>query len=594
MYVLSMRRGHVPFSWILAVAGIGCQAATSSRPIGVTQPGPLAPKPESVPQAATRQAIAVALTNRTIARLREFGFAFDGEHLNVVLATKERFVAGLAENAAHFEMPGQFDALSAIDRLFGMLTGTDPAELKILAERAIGEATLAYYDHVSKSLVFRDDADARLMSLESLVAHELAHAYQDQAPGGIDGFIRDHRDSLDRLRAAHGVFEGQAVVIGAGVEWFGRGISLDRLDPDLADTTVGRLASGESFSVVYEAGRRFILKSYRQGGWQSVGEVLRQPPTSTEQLLHPEKFRRDLPSEVAVPKTPKQLEQFPTVFDGTVGELLIYNRLLLVAKDLNQARLAAAGWDGDRLQVRALPGGGYAAVWRILWDRVRDAQQFEAIAAQSLHGRKFVGLRRRDRVTDLVYAESKVHFEALTKAMAAPVTKFEEQPFDAESTALVEAAWERAEQQRPYVEADRWILPEYGLSFAIPSRYIAVTLRGVDLLVTLPQDGFANNVSLVYEQDLFDGDIERYMKEARHQTSLTSQKWISHQTIAVGQSRAAIVQLEVPSDRHQTSIAMLVVPRRGRWITITCAALSKQRGETLRLLAGIIQTLRFE
>ncbi len=597
MYLLSMRRGYVLFGSFLATVVLGCQAATSPRFAATVQPQPTRALGESETTSRTpptRQVTATAVTNQIVRDLAEFGFSVDGQHLNVVVAKKPTFVEGLAQNATHFEMPGLFEALSTMARLFGMRQGRDPAELKELARKAIGEATLAFYDHVSKSLVFRDDADSRMLNLESLVAHELAHAYQDQAQGGLAKFISDHRTSLDSLRAAHGVLEGQAVIVGTGVEWYKRGISIDRLDPDIADATVGRLASGESFSIVYEAGRRFALMRYRAGGWPMVTDAFRHPPTSTEQLLHPEKFRRDLPSEVTLPATPALLKPFPLAFDGTVGELLLYNRLLLIAQDLNRARFAAAGWDGDRLQVYALPAGGFAAMWRILWDRRGDAEQFESVTAHSLKARKFVSLKRRGRVTDIVYAESQPHYAALAKALAAHATQYKEDPFEATSTAAVENAWELAEQKRPFVDADRWVLPEYGFSFQIPSRYSAVTVRGVDLLATMPVEGFANNISLVYEQDLFDGDIERYVSEAQRQTMQTSQKWLTHQTITLGKSKAAIVELEVPGGQHLMSMSMLVLGREGKWLTITCATLAKQKGAARGLLAGIIQTLRLE
>lgn len=594
MYVWSMRRGHVLIGSLLAVVALGCQGATRASVATTTTPNhPDRPaQPSAAPR--SRQATAVALTNQIARDLSTFGFPVDGQHLNVVVANKTTFVEGLAQNASHFETPGLFEALSAMARLFGMPQGRDPAELKLLARKAIGDATLAFYDHVSKSLVFRDDADSRMLNLESLVAHELAHVYQDQVQGGLAQFIANHRSSLDGLRAAHSVLEGQAVVIGTGVEWHKRGVSVDRLDPEIADATVGRLASGESFSIVYEAGRRFTLLRYRAGGWPMVTDAFANPPTSTEQLLHPEKFRRDLPTDIALPPTPKPLATFPIVFDGTIGELLLYNRLLLIARDLHRARLAAAGWDGDRLQVFALPKGGFALMWRILWDRSGDAEQFAAVTAGAFTGRKSVGVRRHGRITDLVYAESQPHYAALTKALAAQPADFKSDAFDAESTAAVEDAWDQAEKKRPYVASDRWVLPEYGMSFEIPSNYAAITLRGVDLLATMPVEGFANNVSLVYEQDLFDGDIERYVREAQHQTEQTSQKWLSHNTVSVGRSKAAIIELEVPGGQHLMSLSMLVLSRGGKWVTITCASLAKQKGVSRGLLAGIIQTLRFQ
>ncbi|HEY5958156.1 MAG TPA: hypothetical protein VIV60_16445, partial [Polyangiaceae bacterium] len=318
-----MHRGYAVARWLLVFTAIGCQPTRGSR--AAVAPSGTHEQRQAAPSAVTasRQATAVALTQKTVTQLKAFGFPLDGERLTVVVAKQEPFLAGLVKNSAHFEVPGLFDALSAVARLFGMPQGRSPDDLREMALTALGSATIAYYDHISKSLYIRDDADARMLNLESLIAHELVHAYQDQAQGGLDAFIRDNRSSLDALRAAHGVLEGQAVVMGAGVEWFQRGVSVDRMDPDLADTSVGRLAAGESFSIVYEAGRRFVLMRYRDGGWPSVFDAFRHPPTSTEQLLHPEKFRRDLPTALALPATPRALQRFPIVFDGVVGELLI-------------------------------------------------------------------------------------------------------------------------------------------------------------------------------------------------------------------------------------------------------------------------------
>lgn len=588
-----MRRGDVALLCWFVWTALGCQATTlrqSDAPTVRTEPVTTAPRSAS----STRRSLALDLTRETAHRFNEYGFPVDAARLDVQLLRGEDFVRGLAKNAEHFELPGQFEALSTIARLFGMPHGRNPDELRYLAHKAVGEATLAYYDHMTKRLVFRDDADARLLNLESLVAHELAHVYQDQALGGLEPFIESHRHSLDNLRAAHGVLEGQAEVIGTGVEWSKRGISLARLDPDIADASVGRLAAGESFSIIYEAGRRFILRTYREGGWQRVSDALRNPPTSTEQLLHPEKFRQDVPSEVELPKTPSSMSEFQIAFDGTIGELLIYNRLLPLTNDLTLARVAAAGWDGDRLRVFTLPAGGFAGVWRIVWDRAEDAKQFERVTSKALAGRLFVGLKRTDRTTDLVYSDLGAHYDDLAKSMAAHRPELPIQHSDAASTAAVEQAWLQAERLRPFVAEKRWVLPEFQLSFDIPDGFSAVTMRGVNLLAAAPEDGFASNVSLVYEQDLFGGDLDRFIREFKYQTRLTTQRWVLSTTTSVGHSKAAIVELEIPSGKHLIAASMLILPRKDRWVTITCASLASRRDNARSLLAGIVQSLRFE
>lgn len=589
-----MRRCDVAWlCWFVSTA-LGCQATTLRQPVAsTTGPQPAAVEPPR-DTSNVRRSTALDLTKETARRLNDYGFPVDAERLDVQLLHGEDFVSGLGKNAEHFEVPGQFEALSTIARLFGMPQGRNPDDLRYLARKAVGEATLAYYDHVSKRLVFRDDPEARLLSLETLVAHELAHVYQDQSLGGLETFIENYRHSLDSLRAAHGVLEGQAEVIGTGVEWSKRGVSLARLDPDIADASVGRLAAGESFSIIYEAGRRFILRCYREGGWQRVSDALRNPPTSTEQLLHPEKFRLDLPSDVELPEPPRSMREFPIAFDGTIGELLIYNRLLPLTNDLNLARAAAAGWDGDRLRVFTLPGGGYAGAWRIVWDRAEDAKQFEQVTAKSLAGRLFVSLRRHGRTTDLVYSDLGAHYDALAKAMAGHQPEQPIQASDAASTRAVEQAWREAERLRPFVAENRWVLPEFQLSFAIPNGFSAVKMRGVDILAAAPEDGFASNVSVVYEQDLFGGDLDRFLKEFRYQTRLTTQRWVRSTTTSLEHSEAAIVELEIPSGKHLVSASMLIFARKDRWITITSASLASQPGEASRVLAGVAQSLRFD
>lgn len=587
-----MRRSAVAVRCLLVSTAMGCQPTAVSRSrVAIEHERQAPPPPTYAP--GVRQAPPLELTRETARRLNEYGFPVDASRLSVELVEGDEFVDGLAQNASHFELPGQFEALSGIARLFGMPRGREPDELRYLARKAVGEATLAYYDHVTKRLVIRKDAGARLLNLEALVAHELAHAYQDQSLGGLESFINGHSHSLDHLRAAHGVLEGQAEVIGAGVEWAKRGISLARLDPNIADASVGRLTAGESFSIVYEAGRRFILLCYRDGGWQRVADAMRNPPTSTEQLLHPEKFRQDLPTDVVLPDPPRSMNELPMAFDGTIGELLIYNRLLPLTNDLNLARIAAAGWDGDRLRVFTLPDSGLAAAWRILWDRVEDAQQFERVASKSLAGRLYVGLTRHGRTTDLVYSDLSSHYDALVKSMAQKYVEPKVQPADAASTAAVELGWQEAKRLRPFVTANRWILPEHQMSFAIPAGFSAVTLRGVDILAATPEDGFTSNISVVYEQDLFGGDLERYVREFRYQTLLTSQKWILDDTMVIENSKAAIVELEIPSGKHLVTAAMGIFLRNGRWITVTCASLAR-RAQARQLLADVMNSLRLE
>ena len=55
----------------------------------------------------------------------------------------------------------------------------------------------------------------------------------------------------------------------------------------------------------YEDGMRFVADIYRAGGLELVNRMYEQPPVSTEQILHPNKYLEgELPTPVNVPSAP--------------------------------------------------------------------------------------------------------------------------------------------------------------------------------------------------------------------------------------------------------------------------------------------------
>jgi hypothetical protein len=217
-----------------------------------------------------------------------------------------------------------------------------------------------------------------------ILAHELTHAVTDQ-----------HFDLTrsDRLAAAVGrddeetaysaLAEGDATLV---MQRYLR----ERLTP--AEQAAAGLASAgdrtpmrdaapavirESMLFPYVEGLRFVFRLYQVGGWAAVNRAYREPPTSTEQVLHPDRYlvRRDRPQQVTVPDVSGRLGA--GWGRGTVigfGELDA--RLLLNSKlPESTAEAAAAGWDGGRLRTfqRA---GRTALVLRTVWDSSAEASEF--------------------------------------------------------------------------------------------------------------------------------------------------------------------------------------------------------------------------
>ena len=216
-----------------------------------------------------------------------------------------------------------------------------------------------------------------------VLAHELTHALTDQ-----------HYDLTrsDRLAAATGrddeqtaysaLIEGDATLVmqrylrerlsPAEQAAAGQAVAGDRTPRRDAAPAVIR----EAMLFPYRDGVRFVFLLYQAGGWAAVNRAYRDPPTSTEQILHPERYlgRRDRPQKVTVPDVSGRLGTGwrPGTEIG-FGELDV--RLLLQERLSASAAEAAAGWDGGRLRTfeRA---GRTALVLRTVWDSAAEASEY--------------------------------------------------------------------------------------------------------------------------------------------------------------------------------------------------------------------------
>ncbi|CAN0504938.1 unnamed protein product, partial [Phaeothamnion confervicola] len=111
----------------------------------------------------------------------------------------------------------------------------------------------------------------------------------------------------------------------------------------------------ETLYFPYDQGSTFIGAIYEDGGWEAVDAVYANPPVSTEQVLHPEKYRDgEMPVAVQVNDPTAALGDGWTVLDAdTFGEFQT-SILLNSSNDISdeEAQDAAAGWGGDQDVVR--------------------------------------------------------------------------------------------------------------------------------------------------------------------------------------------------------------------------------------------------
>jgi hypothetical protein len=240
---------------------------------------------------------------------------------------------------------------------------------------------------------------------KTVIAHELTHALADQHYD-LDAMDKAVKSDDDRSLAVSALIEGEATLamFGAGMDdWEGTQIAnipADNLDwtLNLMSSFMPLLGSGqalknspaiisESMIFPYFKGMVFCAKLTNSGGWKAIDEAYRDPPLSTEQILHPEKYRgkpdRPMSIELGALKAGAGWKE--------VGRNVLGEMQLGVLLKKHSGKAAAAGWDGDRYAVFEGPKDRLGLVWLSTWDSDDDAREFlESYAAYQ--GSKVRGL----------------------------------------------------------------------------------------------------------------------------------------------------------------------------------------------------------
>lgn len=296
-----------------------------------------------------------------------------------------------------------------------------------------------YYTSERQALVFRQQWQANLSGVRPWTAHHLVYASHDQAPGGLVTMLADQGQLLDSIRVRQCLLEGQARLVEVAVGLLADGNTLRDVDPAALQQPAASYIGGE-IETPCPAGVDVLMAAYLEHGWENVIQVVRKPPDSTEQLMHPEKLGTDFPSHVGLPRWPRDAGKGTLVHDDVLGELTIHRLLRERGVDAKEAELAAVGWDGDRLRVYAIPSGERVAIWRTIWDRDLDARQFaQAIAPLNHDDPQAFRVVQTGRIVDCVSSESDPIAELVHAALARVVNTTKPEAPDVASTTAIEA-----------------------------------------------------------------------------------------------------------------------------------------------------------
>ncbi|HEY2743309.1 MAG TPA: hypothetical protein VGL86_01745 [Polyangia bacterium] len=395
------------FVRVVACAFACCIAATPA----VAKKKPAAPPPPKTAPKAPKDALLAAADEiaRQVSALR--GLPLKAPLLRGVL-TKEEIGAKLKDRIGKEYTPDEVHIEARVLKRLGLLPADVDYEkllLDLLMEQVAG-----FYDPFAAKLYIADWLPLEMQ--RPAMAHEIEHALQDQH-FDLKRFATPIKDDGDRQLAHSALVEGDATAVMLEFQAQAAGLPPEQLGELIAQ--MGKqLVSGsfgqtpqfdkapqfvrETLMFPYLTGLLFIESVRRSQPWSKVDEIFKEPPESTEQVMHPEKYAAHEHPVKVTPAPLPSLAGRKEVRRDVFGELFM--KILFAtapappattpapkkaapapSPDNDVAAIAekaAAGWGGDREVAFAEPGdaGAVTVVDYSTWDTEGDAKEAEAVA----------------------------------------------------------------------------------------------------------------------------------------------------------------------------------------------------------------------
>lgn len=276
------------------------------------------------------------------------------------------------------------NATANVLRAFGVLPENYNLYTELLALQE--EQVAGFYDSDTKKMVAAA-ADARAPSplSRTFLAHEYVHALTDQHfdLGRLDDL--DEKNSDDAATAIQALFEGDASYV---MDLYRAEVltaeEQDAWVKELSGISQQRFESAPAFLqsallFPYSAGLEFVQALHRSAGFDAVDAAYRDPPVSTEQILHPGKYlapKRDDPQTIQMPDVRRAVGGgWTQVQVGEIGEFDVREILDLgggTGIGRSDAGSAADGWDGGRY-VALQDGNKFVVAAMTIWDSASEA-----------------------------------------------------------------------------------------------------------------------------------------------------------------------------------------------------------------------------
>lgn len=244
------------------------------------------------------------------------------------LITRDQVNQYLKEQIRESVKPDEIRAEEVTLKKFGFA----PADfdLKKTTIDLLTEQAAAFYDFHRKKLFISDWATVNMRDVALI--HELAHALADQNYP-IQRYTDKGADNSEASLAREAVVEGQAswLMLEVGARRTGKTLANPETAHEFLDTS-GDTQQSEypvfnnaplylrrTLMFPYDEGEKFQQAVFLHDGAQAFSRVFRDPPTSTAQIEHPERYFEHTP--LTSPELPKPEKHSKAFVAGDMGEL---------------------------------------------------------------------------------------------------------------------------------------------------------------------------------------------------------------------------------------------------------------------------------
>jgi len=299
---------------------------------------------------------------------------------------------GASVNDLTEEEEADLEAFEVVLKLLGVVEGD--IDLKQIFGEEFSNLVAGVYVPEDDNLVLISAADGDFGVQDKItIAHEYVHSFQDGkydleeyekdfVDGDLeeDGFTQYSETLSCLIEGDASLADEQYAEQVFGANWREQVQAESAADPPL-DIDIPEFLVRD-FYFNYGECPEFVRALYDQGGWAAVDAAYDDPPDTTEQVLHVEKYRgRELANTGPPVDLTEDLDGWKLLDSSQFGEFDVYNWAATLTANSDAARIAGEGWGSGWVRSYRDENDPTRAIVQLSlgWDTRNDLQEFVGI-----------------------------------------------------------------------------------------------------------------------------------------------------------------------------------------------------------------------